>query len=90
MAEKVKVPFGKRIKNFFKDYKSEIKTITWSSNEDVFKNTCVVLAILPASGVAIRAIIKEKICFRIMQLRIGMWYIPIRDMKTKLLPILKR
>ena len=53
MAEKVKVPFGKRIKNFFKDYKSEIKKITWASKEDVFKNTCVVLAILIASGVAI-------------------------------------
>ena len=53
MAEKTKVPFGTRIKKFFKDYKSEIKKITWSSRKDTLKNTGVTLAIIVASAVAI-------------------------------------
>lgn len=35
--------FGRWLKNFFKDYKSEIKKITWPSREVTVKSTIVVL-----------------------------------------------
>ena len=35
--------FGRWLKNFFKDYKSEIKKITWPSREITVKSTIVVL-----------------------------------------------
>lgn len=38
-----KLPIPKRIKNFFKDYKSEIKKIVWPSRHSVVKNVIVVL-----------------------------------------------
>lgn len=52
MAEKTKKPsIGERIKRFFKDYKSELKKITWFSREQTLKSTavvCVVVIILAA------------------------------------------
>ncbi len=48
---KEKVPFGVRIKNFFKNYKSEMKKIVWSSKDQVIKNTSVVVALVVASGI---------------------------------------
>ena len=53
MAEKTKVPFGTRVKKFFKDYKSEIKKITWSSRKDTLKNTGITLAVVVGAGIAI-------------------------------------
>jgi len=44
MAEKKeKVKFGTRMKNFFRDYKSELKRIVWPTRPDVVRNTGVVL-----------------------------------------------
>ena len=40
---KEKVKFGTRIKNFIRDYKSELKRIVWPTRTDVIKNTGVVL-----------------------------------------------
>lgn len=39
-----------RIYGFFRDYKSEMKKIVWSSKEDVFKNTVVVVVTLVIVG----------------------------------------
>ena len=50
---KEKVPFGVRVKNFFKNYKSELKKIVWSSKEQVVKNTSVVVALVVVSGVVL-------------------------------------
>ncbi len=38
-----KLPILKRMKNFFKDYKSEITKIVWPSRKTVVKNVIVVL-----------------------------------------------
>ena len=44
-----KVEHG-RIYGFFRDYKSEMKKIVWSSKEDVLKNTVVVVVTLVIVG----------------------------------------
>lgn len=47
MAEKVKKPsIGARIKKFFKDYKSELKKVTWYSREQTLKGSAVVCAVV--------------------------------------------
>ncbi len=54
MAEaKQKLGFFGRIKKYFKDFKSEVKKITWSSKEEVLKNTVIVLAAILLVGVVI-------------------------------------
>lgn len=50
---KEKVPFIQRVKKFFKDYKSELKKIVWSSKDQVVKNTTVVVALVVVSGVVL-------------------------------------
>ena len=40
-----KLPVGRRIINFFKDYKGEIKTVVWPGPRDVVKNTLIVFAV---------------------------------------------
>lgn len=50
---KEKVPFSQRAKKFFKDYKSELKKVVWSSKEQVVKNTTVVVALVVVSGVVL-------------------------------------
>lgn len=44
---------GQRIAKFFKDYKSEIKKISWMSRKDLLRSTLVVLAVLIAASIVI-------------------------------------
>ena len=44
---------GRWLKNFFKDYKSEIKKVTWPSKEVAIKSTIVVLVCLIVSGAVV-------------------------------------
>lgn len=41
---KEKVPFTAKVKKFLRDYKSEIKKITWPNRDYVVKNTGIVVA----------------------------------------------
>jgi len=43
---KEKMKLGARIKKFFKDYKQELKNITWPKRPQVIKNTGVVLVVV--------------------------------------------
>ncbi|HBE13586.1 MAG TPA: preprotein translocase subunit SecE [Clostridiales bacterium] len=45
--------FFSKVKQFFRNYKSEIKKITWSSKTDVVKNTAVVLVVMVAAAIVI-------------------------------------
>jgi preprotein translocase SecE subunit len=38
--------FREKVKKFFSDYKSELKKVTWSSKEDVRKNTITVVVVI--------------------------------------------
>ena len=38
--------FQEKVKKFFSDYKSELKKVTWSSKEDVRKNTITVIVVI--------------------------------------------
>lgn len=38
--------FRDKVKKFFSDYKSELKKVTWSSKEDVRKNTITVIVVI--------------------------------------------
>ncbi|MBR5552812.1 MAG: preprotein translocase subunit SecE [Clostridia bacterium] len=51
--EKTKVPFGEKVKKFFRDYKSEFKKISWPSKEDTTKKTIMVLVAIAIIGVSI-------------------------------------
>lgn len=48
-----KVSFFGRIKQFFKDLRSEIKKIVWSSGKDTLKNTLVVLMVVLIVGIGV-------------------------------------
>ena len=50
---KVDNKFGRWLKNFFKDYKSEIKKVTWPSREITIKSTIVVIVCLVVSGLVV-------------------------------------
>lgn len=50
---KEKVPFKKKVSKFFKDYKSELKKITWASKNTVVKHTSVVVAMVVVAGVVL-------------------------------------
>ena len=50
---KTKVPLGKRVKNFFRDYKSEIRKIVWPTRAQVIKNTSIVVTVILFVGVII-------------------------------------
>lgn len=54
MAEKAKkVSIGARIKKFFKDYKSEIKKITWYSREQTLKSSLIVCVMVVVLAIVI-------------------------------------
>ena len=54
MADETKKPgFGKRIGNFFREYKSELKKVVWYPKKDVVRDTGIVVVALVASGVVI-------------------------------------
>ena len=53
-TEKEKKPgIFSRIVQFFRNYKSEVRKITWSSKQDVIKNTAVCLVVLAATAALI-------------------------------------
>ena len=45
--------FKEKVKKFFSDYKSELKKVTWSSKEDVRRNTITVIVIIVALVIVI-------------------------------------
>lgn len=54
MADETKKPgLFKRIGNFFREYKSEMKKVVWYPKKDVVRDTGIVVASLVASGVVI-------------------------------------
>ena len=52
-AKSDKPGFFKRIGNFFREYKSEMKKVVWYPRQDVTRDTGIVVASLVASGVVI-------------------------------------
>ncbi len=55
-AKKDKVPFGQKVKKFFRDYGSELKKITWSPFKDVKKNGALVIGAMVVFGAALAVI----------------------------------
>ncbi len=51
-----KLTIPRRIANFFKDYKSEIKKVVWPSRETVVKNTLIVLVMCAIVGIYVAAL----------------------------------
>lgn len=45
--------FRERVKKFFSDYKSELKKVTWSSKEDVRRNTITVVVVIAVVAIVI-------------------------------------
>jgi preprotein translocase SecE subunit len=45
--------FQEKVKKFFSDYKSELKKVTWSSKEDVRRNTITVIVVIAALVIVI-------------------------------------
>lgn len=45
--------FQEKVKKFFSDYKSELKKVTWSSKEDVRRNTLTVIVVIVALVIVI-------------------------------------
>ena len=45
--------FNAKVKKFFSDYKSELKKVTWSSKEDVRRNTITVIVVIAALVIVI-------------------------------------
>ena len=45
--------FKEKVKKFFSDYKSELKKVTWSSKEDVRRNTITVIVVIAALVIVI-------------------------------------
>ncbi len=45
--------FREKVKKFFSDYKSELKKVTWSSKEDVKRNTITVIVIVAVLAIVI-------------------------------------
>ena len=45
--------FRERVQKFFSDYKSELKKVTWSSKEDVRRNTITVIVVIAALAIVI-------------------------------------
>ncbi len=52
-AKKDKPSFGARIGKFFREYKAEMKKVTWPSKEDTLKNTVVVAVTVIIVGAVI-------------------------------------
>ena len=53
MKKPAKAPFKERVSKFFREYKSEIKKISWSKPRQTFNNTWVVIVCSIALSVAI-------------------------------------
>ncbi len=54
MADETKKPgLGKRIGNFFREYKSELKKVVWYPKKDVIRDTGIVVVALVVCGVVI-------------------------------------
>ena len=54
MADGTSKPsLGKRIGNFFREYKSELNKVVWYPKKDVVRDTGIVVVALVASGVVI-------------------------------------
>lgn len=51
--KKTMVKAGKAIKNYFKDFRGEIKKIVWPDAKTVLKNTGIVLAVVAIVGTVI-------------------------------------
>ena len=51
--KKDKVKFSERVKKFFRDYKSEVKKITWTPKNQVAKNTFVVIVVVIVAAIFI-------------------------------------
>ena len=45
--------FREKVQKFFSDYKSELKKVTWSSKEDVRRNTITVIVVIAALAIVI-------------------------------------
>ena len=45
--------FKEKVKKFFSDYKSELNKVTWSSKEDVRRNTITVIVVIAALVIVI-------------------------------------
>lgn len=45
--------FKEKVKKFFSDYKSELKKVTWSSKEDVRRNTITVVVVIAVVAIVI-------------------------------------
>ncbi len=52
-TKKEKVSLGKRISQFFRNYKSEIKKIVWPTPQETFKNTAFVLVVVIVVGLIV-------------------------------------
>lgn len=52
-AKSGKPGFFKRIGNFFKEYKSEMKKVVWYPRQEVVRDTGIVVASLTAAGILI-------------------------------------
>ena len=48
-----KTPFTQKVAKFFREYKSEIKKISWSSRSQTMNNTWVVLVCMVALAVVV-------------------------------------
>ncbi len=55
-AKKDKPSLGARIGKFFREYKAEMKKVTWPSKEDTLKNTVVVAVTVIIVGAVIGAL----------------------------------
>lgn len=53
LLAKTNSKMGQRIAKFFKDYKSELRKISWMTRKDLIRSTIVVLVVLVVSGIAI-------------------------------------
>ena len=52
-AKKDKPSFIERIKKFWREYKSELKTVVWATRETTLKNTLIVAVAVVVVGVCI-------------------------------------
>ncbi len=50
---KNKVSFGEKVKKFFRDYKSELKKIVWSTPQQTLNNTILVAVSVVVVGVCV-------------------------------------
>ncbi len=56
MKDKKKMNLFKKIKNFFVEYKIEIKKIVWPTQKTVLRNTAIVLTMIVIIGLFVAAL----------------------------------